>query len=65
MMVSTPRTHSIHLLLAVLDDRLVAAVIQEVQIVISDEAGQRHDGIIFSVETGHLAVDPDQRVCRA
>ena len=48
-----------------MNNGFVAVLVKEVQLGVGDEAAERHDSVLGEVETGHLAVNPDERVLGA
>ena len=51
--------HAIEFLLAAFDDELYAFA-QNIELSISDQDGNLNQCIIIDIESGHLAIDPDQ-----
>lgn len=41
-----------------LDDSLIAILIEQVEVGVSDEASQRHDYVILDIEASHFAINP-------
>ncbi len=54
MGVGTPFIHLIEGGFVVMDDRIPALIIFELELSISDEARNRHDGLLFCVQACHL-----------
>lgn len=58
MVFLTPFSHGIYLFLRVVNEGLVALLVEDIQLMVSDKASDGHDSIFGQIKASHLAVNP-------